>query len=410
MIVKLLLILSILAPDPQTVVGSNVLDADSPQRSQILRQKKFLHHPYNERAKPRVETIDHQAYHSLSSYILTSIIFYKLITAIKNSSLFKNSQFLTYCQDCRVHETFGTCTPEIGKTIATIQREFGINDCKTLQKYLANISDLSLVGQSLIDLNPLFEFKNLTKLQLTSNAIKDLSPLRNLVRVTHLQLEDNEISNINPLKHLKKIVYLDLSNNCISSMKVIENFSKLLRLDLNDNCIKNCSSLMYLKQLEQLNMQKNRLEDIKSLACLIHLKDLDISVNKIKNIDSLKKLKKLISLNVQNNHIKDFNAIKHLKPSNVKGVEQQRHHQVNLNVLLRLPTQEELESDQIKCLICLDTFSDDEELTEILCSHVFHKKCAMHWFLSTTSCPICRQEIHFKTHETNSADLSSQEH
>ena len=57
----------------------------------------------------------------------------------------------------------------------------------------------------------------------------------------------------------------------------------------------------------------------------------------------------------------------------------------------------------ISCFIgiCLDTFSDGDELRPLPCSHCFHRACVDEWLLGvksdertfTNNCPCCRQDI-----------------
>ena len=46
------------------------------------------------------------------------------------------------------------------------------------------------------------------------------------------------------------------------------------------------------------------------------------------------------------------------------------------------------------CLICLDTFEEDDEIIKIKCNHVFHCNCIKSWLCKESNkCPVCRIEV-----------------
>lgn len=45
------------------------------------------------------------------------------------------------------------------------------------------------------------------------------------------------------------------------------------------------------------------------------------------------------------------------------------------------------------CPICLSQVEDGKEVTELRCTHVFHKVCLESWFAQKITCPICRCQI-----------------
>lgn len=45
------------------------------------------------------------------------------------------------------------------------------------------------------------------------------------------------------------------------------------------------------------------------------------------------------------------------------------------------------------CCICLAKYVDDDELRELICSHVFHVDCVDKWLKINASCPLCKSEI-----------------
>jgi len=48
----------------------------------------------------------------------------------------------------------------------------------------------------------------------------------------------------------------------------------------------------------------------------------------------------------------------------------------------------------LECLICLDTFEDEENLIKIKCNHIFHCNCIKNWLCEESNkCPVCRIEV-----------------
>ncbi|XP_064458028.1 E3 ubiquitin-protein ligase RNF181-like [Ornithodoros turicata] len=46
-----------------------------------------------------------------------------------------------------------------------------------------------------------------------------------------------------------------------------------------------------------------------------------------------------------------------------------------------------------KCPVCLKEFDISEPVTEMPCSHAFHKDCIIPWLNRMNSCPVCRFEL-----------------
>ena len=44
----------------------------------------------------------------------------------------------------------------------------------------------------------------------------------------------------------------------------------------------------------------------------------------------------------------------------------------------------------MSCAICLEDISNNRYILSE-CSHQFHRKCIMNWFLQKTNCPLCRK-------------------
>lgn len=62
--------------------------------------------------------------------------------------------------------------------------------------------------------------------------------------------------------------------------------------------------------------------------------------------------------------------------------------------------------EDLECSVCLEKFAEDETLRLLpKCSHVFHTECIDVWFLSHSTCPLCRTSLK-PTFEEVSAGVS----
>ncbi|KAM7282645.1 E3 ubiquitin-protein ligase RNF181 isoform X2 [Ixodes scapularis] len=52
-----------------------------------------------------------------------------------------------------------------------------------------------------------------------------------------------------------------------------------------------------------------------------------------------------------------------------------------------------IEEEGKKCPVCLKDYSPGETVTEIACSHAFHKDCIIPWLTRINTCPVCRYEL-----------------
>ena len=56
------------------------------------------------------------------------------------------------------------------------------------------------------------------------------------------------------------------------------------------------------------------------------------------------------------------------------------------------PEQDFLEKERV-CSICLKDFRQGDERTSLPCKHGFHTDCVKTWFLTMSSCPMCRSRV-----------------
>ncbi|KAI3860052.1 hypothetical protein MKX03_003127 [Papaver bracteatum] len=47
----------------------------------------------------------------------------------------------------------------------------------------------------------------------------------------------------------------------------------------------------------------------------------------------------------------------------------------------------------IECAVCLSEFVDKDMLRLLPCNHVFHPQCTDNWFVSHSTCPLCRHDL-----------------
>ncbi|KAI3883361.1 hypothetical protein MKW92_039607 [Papaver armeniacum] len=47
----------------------------------------------------------------------------------------------------------------------------------------------------------------------------------------------------------------------------------------------------------------------------------------------------------------------------------------------------------LECAVCLSEFVDKDMLRLLPCNHVFHPQCTDDWFVSHSTCPICRRDL-----------------
>ncbi|XP_058653550.1 E3 ubiquitin-protein ligase RNF128 [Onychostoma macrolepis] len=53
----------------------------------------------------------------------------------------------------------------------------------------------------------------------------------------------------------------------------------------------------------------------------------------------------------------------------------------------------EVESEDVSCVVCTDSFKHHEQVTVLPCRHLYHKKCIEPWLLEHPTCPMCKFHI-----------------
>lgn len=45
------------------------------------------------------------------------------------------------------------------------------------------------------------------------------------------------------------------------------------------------------------------------------------------------------------------------------------------------------------CLICQETYANEDSILKLTCNHMFHKDCVRSWLDKHNTCPVCRAEF-----------------
>lgn len=59
--------------------------------------------------------------------------------------------------------------------------------------------------------------------------------------------------------------------------------------------------------------------------------------------------------------------------------------------------------EEISCPVCLEEFKDKEDIIELPCQHLFHKKCIGEWLKQNHSCPTCRKKLDINSSQGESS-------
>lgn len=49
--------------------------------------------------------------------------------------------------------------------------------------------------------------------------------------------------------------------------------------------------------------------------------------------------------------------------------------------------------EEEKCPICCAEFEDDESLSKLECTHLYHKECINTWLVRNATCPVCKRDV-----------------
>jgi Leucine-rich repeat (LRR) protein len=171
---------------------------------------------------------------------------------------------------------------------------------------LANIEGLDVENNQVSDLTPIAELRNLCALCVNRNEISDLIPLTGLTKLSFLHLEGNPISDVKPLAGLTALTELNLACNAISDLTPLAELTNLNHLDLSESQIRDLAFLAGLTNLNYLDLSQNQISDLAPLAGLTEMDYLYLNQNQISNLTPLAGLTAMKGLDLFNNEISDI--------------------------------------------------------------------------------------------------------
>ena len=63
-----------------------------------------------------------------------------------------------------------------------------------------------------------------------------------------------------------------------------------------------------------------------------------------------------------------------------------------INKIPMKPFHKALFDDNSDCIICMEGFTENELVKQLLCGHIFHGDCIDHWLTQQKNCPFCKAE------------------
>ena len=49
--------------------------------------------------------------------------------------------------------------------------------------------------------------------------------------------------------------------------------------------------------------------------------------------------------------------------------------------------------ENYQCIICMESFVENEDVKKLPCEHIFHKECIAQWLTNEKTCPFCKNEV-----------------
>ena len=200
-------------------------------------------------------------------------------------------------------------TPEARHTVEVLLSKAKTQECDRAQKTLSNLTELYLIRNQIVDLQPLSKFTNLRKLNLSKNQITDVQPLSGLTNLSSLVLNFNQISDVKPLSGLTNLTELFLEANQIVDVKPLAGLTNLTGLSLASNQIVDVTPLSRMTELNFLYLGDNKIAEVKPLSELTNLILLFLESNQITDIKPLAGLTNLTALHLSRNQIADIKPL-----------------------------------------------------------------------------------------------------
>ena len=213
-----------------------------------------------------------------------------------------------------------------GNRVEDLSPLFGLTKLRSLNLYHNRVSNLTplsgltgleqlyLGGNRISSLSPLSSLTALQELYLFENNIHDITPLASLVNLETLNLNHNNISNFSPLQSLKgNLSRLSIQGNRYQAISFMQPLTGLHYLELGNASLQDIAPLATLTQLEQLLIHNTAVSDIEALQSLTSLEWLSLENNRIMDLTSLIPLQNLAYLNLNNNWIREIEPLPELE-------------------------------------------------------------------------------------------------
>lgn len=119
----------------------------------------------------------------------------------------------------------------------------------------AEVTQLDLEGQEIVDLLPLQALVHLRSLDLSFTQVADLGPLRVLRELETLVLANTQVKDLTPLRELTRLCSLSLANTPVTELAPIAELGSLRQLVLRGARIHDVTPLAGLSGLESLDLR-----------------------------------------------------------------------------------------------------------------------------------------------------------
>lgn len=165
-------------------------------------------------------------------------------------------------------------------------------------KYMPNLRVLSVVGEQITDISPLFG-TNIGRLNLSCNPISSIEGIEQIPNLTELTLSNTDIVDIEPIRGLKNLNYLYLRNSNVSNIDAVEDLTNLILLDIENTKVKEITKMPKLGEDVMFSFQAMNvtLTDVSGLSNISRFRQVGLS-NQRRSLDFDKKLGDALSNSV----------------------------------------------------------------------------------------------------------------
>ena len=254
---------------------------------------------------------------------------------------------------------FNKSSKQIGKKVISKKDKHVIKRKKRINiKFLKKISKKSNKIDTKIEENLSTTIKN-----------KNIKSINNKEQNNNIQL----ISNLN---NLQQNANVNVLNNNINSNQIgINIFYETNNYFITRN-IEQRSNSLFTPEFDFKNIQTIR----------TNYSSDDIYINDVHS-------EQAETINESNNFIQrifSHNSINsEMLNSEIENAELNQNRRCNIPKT-KIENICQLEENRKKCIICLEDFENGQEVSYLLCSHVFHYQCLYRYSLIKPECPLCR--------------------